>query len=657
MKIIPDNNIDKNRGIGFVLGCLFLAANFHIIYGALPEKDFLYNHTSVTYQISGKIIDISTSAPIQNAKIILLNSSTRAKLSDDIFTDDNGNYDKTLDIDITGFNNEYSELSSTYCVFNSYPNPISAAKGDYLTIQYIVPGDRSETPVPEIYNSLGSKVRPDSYLPAGVYFFRLRFKNEHLTGLQRIMLVSGGKLRITLVQISGKSGLKSSKNKALTKTLTDSIEVLYTIEKNGYIYTERTKDLVPGINNVGDFELVQEGQKSSMEIDSTGGIITVVNDRGDSITLDIPRYAIWNPTTISLTTHKTQPGNPIAENIFPGICITPAGLKLLQPATLKVNFATENPDTSSAALFLIRQSYFILPLGNQTVTDSTISGEIYHFSEIIGGEPTPDEATSQAGNAGGMNPSDPYGWEDTHDCVDALLWWAEFLTRNGRTEEGQECFDKAKEIAERDARDFLDLAIPDDPCGEYLTALLKFAELVMLLVGGDLERQIQDRVIEVVNMCNLRGEIEYDHNIFCTDIDRSTTTKVTGNIPFYVNTLVQPYNAITGGGTAKVTINGPQEECYLTATGIHRVHEITGELKADQQGIYWLEMILDETWYESTTIYVTCPNPENNSQEEMFSFRIPTQVRFLVEDGYEVTIPDFDCEGGRRWILRIIHQP
>lgn len=640
-----------------IIGFLIFMINYHNMYGAHPEKEFLNNHTSDTYHISGKIIDISTSTPIQNAKITLLNSDTRAIISNEIYTDDNGNYEETLDIDITGFDNEYSELFSTYCLFNSYPNPISAATGDYLTIQYIVPGDRFETPAFEMYNSLGSKVKPDSYLPAGVYFFRLRFKDEHSTGLQKIMLVTGGKLRISLMQVSGKPGQKLSKNKGLKKILTDSIEVLFAVEKSGYIYTERTKNLVTGINNVGDFALVQEGQKSSAAIDSTGGIITVVNDRGDTITLNIPRYAIWNPTTISLTTHKTQPVNPIAENIFPGVCITPAGLKLLQPATLKVTFATESLDTSSATLFLIRQSDFILPLGNQAVTDSTISGEINHFSEILGGEPTADEATPQAGNAGGMNPSDPYGWKDTHDCIDALLWWAEFLTRNGRTEEGQECFDNAKEIAERDARDFLNLPIPDNPCDEYLTTLLKLAELVMLLVGGDLERQIQDRVIEVVNMCNLRGEIEYDHHIFCTDIDRSTTTKVTGNIPFYVNTLVQPYNAITGGGTAKVTINGPQEECYLTATGIHRVHEISGELKADQQGIYWLEMTLDETWYESTTIYVTCPNPENNSQEQMFSFRIPAQVRFLVEDGYEVTMPDIDCEGGRRWILHIIHQP
>jgi hypothetical protein len=256
-----------------------------------------------------------------------------------------------------------------------------------------------------------------------------------------------------------------------------------------------------------------------------------------------------------------------------------------------------------------------------------------------------------------MKPSDPCGWEDTYDCIDALLWWAEFLNRNGRLEEAQEYYDRAKEIAERDAKDFLNLPVPDDPCGEYLTALMKFAELVMLLVGGDLESQIQDRVIEVVNQCNLRGEIEYDHQIRCTDPDRYTDTRITGRIPFYVNPLKEPYNTIKGGGEAKVTISGAQEECWLTATGIHRVDSITGELKADQQGIYWLEMTMNETWYESTTIYVTCPDPENNSSAPMPSFSYPTQLRFLVADGYRITRPDFECAGSYRWTLYIIHQP
>ena len=657
MKKSRNINFDKPWEIQVILGFLILIINLQNIYCVQPEKEFLHNHTSDTYQINGKVIDISTSTPVQNAKITILNSDTRAIIYNDIFTDENGNYEETLNIDLTGFDNEYSELPPTYYLLNSYPNPIYEAKADHLTIQYTVPGNRVETPAFEMYNSLGSKINPNSYLPAGVYFFRLRFKNDLLTNLEKIMLISDGKLRISLMQIIDKSGQKLSKNKGLTKILNDSIEVLFVVEKNGYIYTERTKNLVKGINNIKNFALVQEGQKSSAVIDSTGGIITVVNDRGDTITLEIPRYAVWNSTTISLTTHKTQPGNPISENVFPGVCITPGGLKLLQPATLNVAFATESLDTNSAALFLIKQFDFILPIGSQTVTGRTISGEIYHFSEFIGGEPTADEASPQADKAGGMNPPDPYGWEDTHDCIDALLWWAEFLTRNGRTEEGQECFDKAEEIAERDARDFLDLPIPEDPCGEYLTTLLKFAELVISLVGGELEEQIQDRVIEVVNMCNLRGEIEYDHHITCTGIDRHTVTKVFGNIPFYVNTLVQPNAKITGGGTATVTINGPQEECYLTATGIHRVDSISGELKADQQGIYWLEMTLNETWYESTTIYVTCPNPDNNSQEQMYSYTIPTQVRFLVEDGWEFTMPDIDCDGGCRWILHIIHQP
>ena len=201
------------------------------------------------------------------------------------------------------------------------------------------------------------------------------------------------------------------------------------------------------------------------------------------------------------------------------------------------------------------------------------------------------------------------------------------------------------------------LPIPEDPCGEYLTTLLKLAELVMLVVGGDLETQIQDRVIEIVNRCNLRGEIEYDHDVTCTDPDRYTHERIVGRIPFYVNTLIEPNASISGGGAATVTIQGAQAECSLYAKGVHRVHNISGELKADQQGIYWLEMTLDETWYESTTIYVTCPDPENNSQGQMFSFRYPTQIRFLVEDGWRYTLPDFECDGSYNWILHIIHQP
>ncbi len=650
-------NFNILREIRVIIGFLILIIDLQNIYGVQHEKEFLHNLTTDTYQISGKVIDISTSTPIQNAKITVLNSDTRAVIYDNIYTDDNGNYSETLSINLTGFDNEYPELPSDYYILNCYPSPIYTAAEEHLTIQYTVPGNKIEAPAFEMYNSLGSKINPDSYLPAGVYFFRLRFKNDHLTGLEKIMLISGGKLRISLMQVLDKTGEKVSKNKSHTEILNDFIEVLFVIEKNGYIYTERTINLVKGINNIKDFALVQEGQKSSAAIDSTGGIITVINDRGDTITLEIPRYAVWNSTTISLTTHKTQPVNPVAENVFPGVCITPGGLILLQPAMLKVAFATESLDTNCATLFLIRQSDFILPIGNQTVTTRTISGEIYHFSEIIGGEPTTDEATAQSDKAGDMNPSDPYGWEDTYDCVDALLWWAEFYARNGRTEEGQGCFDKAKDITERDATDFLNMPIPDNPCGEYLTALLKYAELVILLVGGDLERQIQDRVIEVVNMCNLRGEIEYNHHVICTDIDRQTTTRVTGNIPFYVNTLIEPNAAIKGGGTAKVSIEGPQEDCYLTASGIHRVDSITGELKADQQGIYWLEMTLNETWYESTTAYVTCPDPDNNSHGQVPSYSGPTQVRFLVEDGWKFTMPAIDCDGQYQWILHIIHQP
>ncbi len=641
-----------------ILAVAFLIiASHYALYGVQPREKSPGHPALTTIQISGNVIDISTGAPIENAKITLLDPDTRNVICGEIYTDGSGNYEGSVEFEPTGSREGDPGSPSSYAIIQSYPNPLSAAAPDHLTIQYTVPSNRRETPSVLICNIFGSRIGAGDYLPAGVYFYRLGFENGHQTGSGKIVLTSGGRLRISLTQVFQEPVKKPARKGALRDRGEDPAGVLFVIEKSGYICMERRKELVQGINNVNNFSLVEEGQKSSAAIDSTGGVISVANSRGDSIILTIPRYALWEPASITVTSVDTPPGNPIARNIFPGVSITPGGLKLLQPATLKVVLATTAADTGSAMLFSIRQSDFVLPVGGQVVTDSTLSGEIYHFSEFAGGEPTADEAGPQVDGAGGMGPSDPYGWQDTYDCVGALLWWAEFYSRNGMTEEGQKCFDDAKEIAERDAMDFLSLPVPDDPCGGYLTALLKFAELVMLVVGGDLESQVQERVIEIVNRCNLRGEIEYDHDVTCTDIDRYTRTRIVGRIPFYVNTLVQPYNAISGGGTAVVTIEGDQEECYLSATGVHRVDSISGELRADQQGIYWLEMTLEETWYESTTIYVTCPNPENNSQGQMPSFSAPTLVRFLVQDGWKFTLPAIDCDGSYNWILHIIHQP
>jgi hypothetical protein len=72
--------------------------------------------------------------------------------------------------------------------------------------------------------------------------------------------------------------LKSAKR---TDATGDSVTVLFVIEKSGYIYTERPKVLFTEINNVNHFTLVEEGQKSSASIDSTGGVLTVANIRGD----------------------------------------------------------------------------------------------------------------------------------------------------------------------------------------------------------------------------------------------------------------------------------------------------------------------------------------------------------------------------------------
>ena len=638
------------------LSRLWLFSIIFLMPGNQLQGSYMPDHSEDTYHISGEVTDISTGLPVQEALITILDADTREVISGDIYTDGNGVYDETIAIESTGRENQLSVLPSEYRITDIYPNPSSATYSNHLSIQYTTPGNRIELPVIEWYDILGCRVRTVSSIPEGVYFIRLRFRDGHLTRAEKMILESPGELGISLIQVYEGSG-KEVRKAGSKNMYSDSANVLFVIEKNGYIHTERLKTLKKDINNICNFSLVAEGQKSSATIDSTGGYISVVNDREDTISLEIPPYAIWIPTAITLTALNTPPGNPIARNIFPGVCITPGGMRLRQPAVLGVRLATEVPDTTTAGLFCIRQDDFVLPIGNQAVIDNSITGEINHFSEFIGGEPSSGEAGPQAGEAGGKGATDPYGWEDTYDCVDALLWWAEFYSRNGMTEEEEKCFDDAKKIVEGDASAFLDMPIPDHPCEEYLTALFKFAELVMKVAGGDLETRIGERVIEIVNRCNLRGEIEYDHHVICTDVDRYTDTRIVGRVPFYVNTVAEPYNAIHGAGTANITITGMQEECSLSGSGFLRVNEITGELNADQQGILWLEMTLDETWYESTILYETCPDPDQNSSGPMPSVRGPTQVRFLLEDRYKVTFPSFDCDGSYNWILHIIHLP
>ncbi|HER40647.1 MAG TPA: hypothetical protein ENO10_05450, partial [Salinimicrobium catena] len=245
----------------------------------------------------------------------------------------------------------------------------------------------------------------------------------------------------------------------------------------------------------------------------SGDTLRIFNYKNDLISLIIPPYALQDTTTVTILPHFSAPVNPIAKDIFPGVTILPDSLRLLKPAILRVDMSTGITDTSMSALFFIYDTSLVYPLGNLEITDSSIQGEIYHFSGYLGAEPDGDEIIGQSDNSVLSGSSNPFDWQGTYTLVEGLLKYAEFLMFLGKTEAAQKVIEKANKVMENDAKKFLKEKIPDNPCGWYLNVLFKFAEKVNLMIGGELNMQFSDRIGDLMDLCEFRGEIEFRHHI------------------------------------------------------------------------------------------------------------------------------------------------
>jgi len=606
--------------------------------------------TILNCQISGTITDVSSMNAVDQAKISLLDPFTGEVLHTDIYTDENGNYDVNIDLEFTVVSYETHRAHSSYLVSEIFPNP---ATFDHETvICYQVPGNIPETPVVQLYNILGRKVNHKAYLPGGIYMCKLKFNDGHLSEPGRLLLTSGGVLDLSLKQVFGnpEQVLKKTKQVAGPTGETGTVEVLFMIEKSGYACMERSRILVQDTNNVTDFSLVPAGNQSVAVLDTTGGVVTVTNSRNDSITLIVPRYALWEPTTITLTTFDIQPNNPIQKNIFPGVSISPCGFRPHRLATLKVIFAETSADTSLSTLFHIKQSDFVLPLGNMAVTDSSIEGEIYHFSDYSGGDPSQGEVIDQANKAAEVCASNIYDWQGTYEPVKALERWYKMLEFYENKNEAEARFKEMQEILARDAENFINQPVPENPCGEYKNTLMKYIQLILPQLTdpylwtqyGNLWHRYIDRLHQLLDHCTIAGDITCHHVIEQEMGGMYEKWIVKGEIPFFPADPGQ----ITGNGKADIDVTGQADDCTISGYGTNSI-TIGGELTVDSLGNYFLDVNWTVTWWTTSSITTYCPD------DPPFTYSQPSHtddnfLRFPVYDGSEVQRPN-----GFAWTLHL----
>jgi hypothetical protein len=416
-------------------------------------------------------------------------------------------------------------------------------------------------------------------------------------------LTSDGFLNISLNQVSSSPDkpLKTTKSASgSTNETEDAFDVIFVLEKSGYACMERSCKLVRGTNNVTDFSMVPAGNQSIATLDTAGGKIMVANSRNDSITLTVPRYALWEPTTITLTALDTPPNTPIDKNIFPGISISPAGFRPHRPVTLKVDFATTSVDTNRSTLFYIKQSEFVLPAGNSTVTDSSMEGEIYHFSDFFAGDPSESEAMDQAGKAAEGGALDPYDWQHTSETVEALIRWAEILYILGRDAEAESVRNEMMDILERDAGNFLNLPVPEDPGGKYMNTLNRYGEVVYsAMEEGELVDQYIDRIGELLDRWDIHGDIVCMYNIGHYGPGYWDRWISDGIIPFASDQLES--SRIAGYGTNNIFVSGRAADgTTIIGSGLNTV-SMEGELSVDDQDDFYLVIKWTENWWVTSS--------------------------------------------------------
>jgi hypothetical protein len=211
-----------------------------------------------------------------------------------------------------------------------------------------------------------------------------------------------------------------------------------------------------------------------------GGTVGVTNHLGDRMTLTIPPLALANPTPISVAALPVPLPNPVAESVWPGVFLEPAGLQFSLPVRIEVTSHTPLAIPTTAGLYWRIDSTHVLPLANQTVSQNRIEGEIYHFSEVFAGEATEDEITSLAEAIAANTEGTPSALVDD---VNALLRFAQYLRVLENPEKAAEVAAAANQLLLEGSTAILSQPVPADACGFYSKALQQLSDLITTLLG------------------------------------------------------------------------------------------------------------------------------------------------------------------------------
>jgi hypothetical protein len=262
--------------------------------------------------------------------------------------------------------------------------------------------------------------------------------------------------------------------------------------------SKNNRVLVILIGKPGSYLTVQAAAEITPEAATTqvigidGGTISAQNRLGDALTLEIPPLALDKDTSISISVLPNALPGPIANNIYPGAVFEPEGQQFSLPVTVTLVPHNFTPGSASTDLLYwwISPDY-VLPLANQSTTESGLSAQTYHFSPVGAADPSVDELTTLADWTAYIVPGSP---GDLLDDLDALFTDARKLEAADDDADAERFTEAAKQMLLERSVSIAGMPDPDDPCGIFSRDLQRLSTLLKTLLGdNDLATQISNK--------------------------------------------------------------------------------------------------------------------------------------------------------------------
>lgn len=243
-------------------------------------------------------------------------------------------------------------------------------------------------------------------------------------------------------------------------------------------------------------------------------VAAVQNSQAEILWVVFPRGSVEAPAQVTVRTADIQVTGLPDDAIIAAFEIEGIDDRLARKAQLFFDAAPESQLPANAAAFFLKPNGRLELLPSQESADTTLSADLYHFSELVIAAPDAEGFGATVEPALAEADAPPASISELAEKVQSNLEFAEQAQQLGLDELAEEAMESAQESLESQIEEEL-ADEPDDPCGDYLADGLELLVNAQLLgIDDDVIDRWNAELNEKASECLHGGEIVMTGEVF-----------------------------------------------------------------------------------------------------------------------------------------------